>query len=703
MAGFLAARLQRISPLTLAILGSAALAAVHALPGCGGGSSTTDTGGSAGATSSSSGHGGSSTGGSGGGGGAVDPTCNGDVGSPLPKVDRALEGVRAVVRGKGVSVTFEPIAGARDYRIYELPAAADVVSAGGETHVTNAVYRCAGDREAPYIELDGQGPQGWVKSATQGDVLGFSRDASTITLGHVYAVEGSGRKPVYALGSPAPDADGQCYEERWGATRLTEYVVDPARRAALLAMGFRDDGVAFHVPESGAPTTVHTWEESTDGPRLYFSDAAELAARAGATPAFSVLDAPAEGTVPLQRVFYDVGCGTSHDVLAAGQGRFERVLTQGNQPVWELQWPSLSAGAVLVIEALDAGCPFQGHLSPTARPALGGAQPFVTIEGVRAGAPHGEVFINGQHDPASAPRAIARSYLCVEPGAAESGWDYLATFDGELGPITEVDKNTYGGWDLYLSSAELDISFHSIEPDAWAIGAVRGELWAAYADWASDTNGKVRITPKKKAEIAAGDYLHASMEVDLWATGRRYPQLWVSSHPAPVQDTMLQGTTLNLQTFGGWPTALELQLCDHQKWDVNAQCPSFAYEKEPFDDDPWPPQPTVGEHAAVGRKGRLDLYVSTTRAYVFLDGAPYGCAALPAGAFSAGEVSVTYGDVLYHSGVDEPVVGSDYYVFHRDHMLTETRRHFDNLGFRSHVPAPSWDESRFPCTAELSP
>jgi hypothetical protein len=28
---------------------------------------------------------------------------------------------------------------------------------------------------------------------------------------------------------------------------------------------------------------------------------------------------------------------------------------------------------------------------------------------------------------------------------------------------------------------------------------------------------------------------------------------------------------------------------------------------------------------------------------------------------------------------------------------TDTTRHFDNLGFKSGVAAPAWDESRLPC------
>jgi hypothetical protein len=67
----------------------------------------------------------------------------------------------------------------------------------------------------------------------------------------------------------------------------------------------------------------------------------------------------------------------------------------------------------------------------------------------------------------------------------------------------------------------------------------------------------------------------------------------------------------------------------------------------------------------------------------------------------AGSATVTYGDTLYHSGVDEPVVGTDFMPYIRDHQLTETRRHVDNFGFSSGVEAPPWDHDRIPCETEL--
>jgi hypothetical protein len=81
---------------------------------------------------------------------------------------------------------------------------------------------------------------------------------------------------------------------------------------------------------------------------------------------------------------------------------------------------------------------------------------------------------------------------------------------------------------------------------------------------------------------------------------------------------------------------------------------------------------------------------------LFLDGAPYGCADLPGGAAPSGSVTVTWGDALYHSGVDHT------FAFHTAHMMIEQSRHYDNLGFSSGVSAPTWDETRLPCAAPIT-
>jgi hypothetical protein len=109
------------------------------------------------------------------------------------------------------------------------------------------------------------------------------------------------------------------------------------------------------------------------------------------------------------------------------------------------------------------------------------------------------------------------------------------------------------------------------------------------------------------------------------------------------------------------------------------------------------PNDEVGEHSSVDHRVLFDVFASTQRLYVFLDGQPYGCADMPSVGVPNGPVTVTWGDALYHSSVDIT------FAYHADHMQIEQRRHFDNLGFSSGVPAPSWDEARLPCAAPITP
>jgi hypothetical protein len=165
------------------------------------------------------------------------------------------------------------------------------------------------------------------------------------------------------------------------------------------------------------------------------------------------------------------------------------------------------------------------------------------------------------------------------------------------------------------------------------------------------------------------------------------------------------GTTLVVQPKDYSPTYLQVEVCDHRTWDVNNQCPLLPTFSTAFA----PPAPIPAEFVGLDRPVRLEALVSTQRIYLFLDGQPYSCTNLPAtaadgNAYSvpSGAVTVTIGDVLYHSGVDLSIGGANIvapgaYAFHRNHMHYMTRRHFDAFGFKSGVQAPAWDENKFPC------
>jgi hypothetical protein len=190
------------------------------------------------------------------------------------------------------------------------------------------------------------------------------------------------------------------------------------------------------------------------------------------------------------------------------------------------------------------------------------------------------------------------------------------------------------------------------------------------------------------------------MTVDMFTTGRRYPQMMISDQDAPVQWNMTKGYALVIQSFSGWPYLYHIELCDHKFWDVNQQCPAFDmyHIKDPADPMKTAnlaPNDEPGEHMGLDRGTRWDVFVSTKRAYLYLDGAPYGCADLPAGKVTPGPTTVTFGDVLYHSGVDAT------FTYTKTALQLSTRRHFDNLGFKSNVDAPGWDETRMPCVRDL--
>lgn len=666
-------------------------------------------------------------------GGDVVGQIDGGVPTKLPPV-ASMTDVFAELNDDSVSITFEPVEGARDYRVYPLPSDGDIdVKPDGQVVVHNAIYRCAGDREAPAPSIDNGTPVISSAITTQVDkqtVGGQLRTLADATLGYVYTHPGPGLVPVYALGESDPNADSTCFFARWRASRVKKYTTSEGERTQLLAGLARDDGIAFYVPAKADGTTTQIYVDedqvgSESRSRYYVRSGPEGDAHPSKSPAFVVLTSAAPGTLPLMRVFYQNKCGWSHDELAVGKDRFNRIYKQGDtQTSWSLLWTGITAPTTLVVEALDSGCPFQGHLSPKSLPGVTAMfgntpivhQPFVTIDDVRAASPTTEVFINGQHEPANQPRAIARAFLRVTP-RPHPKMDFFADFSTTSAPeaFAEIPCGVPGG-NCYQTwrqqSTTFDQMFISVETGAtpgsglFATGSVLGELWVTYADEAADTNGKFRLTPKQKANMDSSTFLHVTMEVDAVTTARRYPQILISDQDAPVQYALAKGHTIIVQPFGlindavDWPIDYQIEICNLRTWDVNDQCPVYDFHNLKDGSGTTvhlAPNDEVGEHASVDHRILFDVFTSTRRAYLFLDGKPYACANLPAVGVPSGPVTVTYGDVLYHSAVDHT------FAFHKAHMQVEQRRHFDNLGFSSGVPAPSWDEKRLPCAAPITP
>jgi hypothetical protein len=238
-------------------------------------------------------------------------------------------------------------------------------------------------------------------------------------------------------------------------------------------------------------------------------------------------------------------------------------------------------------------------------------------------------------------------------------------------------------------------------------------------------------------------YLHAAMEVSSFSTGRRYPQIMISTQDVVTSQWLLDrspdGNGTQLPGEGTAPDSnpniqpvlvlnpidagigrhiLEVELCNQRPWEVNDHCPWFLLEEQ----DPtasglgsWAPRPDLFDRFQDDRSVRYDIFVSTQKVYVYLDTLPYGCVDLTnrtskdaAGnainptpvPLPAGPVSLVYGDVNYHEGAEIGYFQA-YSPFHLNHEVYETTRNFDYIGYSSNVGAPPWNENIQPCVTQM--
>lgn len=654
-----------------------------------------------------------------------------------------IVGVRPTVFDDTARVEFEPVAGARDYRIYRYPDPADVlVGEDGELVVTNAVYRCAGDRPLRRREDDPSGHYGATFTFNDIAGQGYARTDAQAPLGHVYLTPRADRVPIYRMAEP--EGVGGYQHAEWvvppfADANSADYVAGAEERDRLLALGYRDDGIAFYAPLDGARPVYRAQYAPSEWGELvsfFFTDGPEHDARATHAnivemgERFRVHASPDGESVPLYRLFYLHL--NAHDVLAAGEARFARARDQGNVALPSLTWAGLTEETTFVIEALDQGCPFPGgYVGAVAAPADSGNYPTLTLDQARLAS--GEVFVNGQHDPANRPRPIARAFVTVGPLPREAlAWSQTFDPDDPLEPFTTMTENNGVFW---FRNSSMALDFSGCSPNL-SVGSLLGQLVVGFADYGSSCNMSIYPRPSETS-IASGSYVHMRMSTDIPSTGRRYPQMMITTvmpmDPGPgttLGDTLLHarfgplpfdllgpdgmaGTSddgepgddvsLIVQPFGG-NHELQIQICDRRGWGVGNQCMQANIYGHPVNsttetwDEPWTPVPVLGERAGYDRPVRFDVYASTQRVYVLIDGEPAGCAVLPSGRMPSGPVTPAFRAVLYHSDIDETVTpDTTSHRYLKDYSLMHTRRTIDDLGVEDGVAAPPWDESVLPC------
>jgi hypothetical protein len=106
----------------------------------------------------------------------------------------------------------------------------------------------------------------------------------------------------------------------------------------------------------------------------------------------------------------------------------------------------------------------------------------------------------------------------------------------------------------------------------------------------------------------------------------------------------------------------------------------------------------VAEYVGMDRLGKIDVYASTKRVYVFLEDRPAGCAVLPEGNMPAGPVNVLFGMAGYHIEIDEYVMSEGATeLYWKRYSATHIDRKLDDLGIKSGATLPAWDHTIMPC------
>jgi hypothetical protein len=610
--------------------------------------------------------------------------------------------------------------------VYTLPADEDVlVGEQGEVAIRNAIYRCAGER--PRFDREYDAINQFSRSIA-GSVHNYTRTEAESVLGYVYLTPSANRVAVYRVANPNLRG-GYVWEYASPPAKEyngADYVVGIEARDALIAQGWRDDGIAFYIPAEGT-RPIYRRQYTENGSVLFYTDGAEQAARAGDGGTsdfgerFKILATEEAGSVPLHRVFY--GWANEHDTLAAGEANFQSVLHQGSLPVTSVTWPGLAGDTTLVIEALDGGCPFAGsYIGGNAAPESTRytyAYPTVTVDQARLSS--GEVFINGQSDPTSRPRPIARGYVNVTP-EPNPQMDWFQSFDigAAWEPMQEIIHD--GNGNVILRNSVMSAEFGSTVDDAFSYGPMLGQFYVG-------STTSVRLVARGVDSSLANDsYLHVTMSTSVPSTNRRYPQIWITTTPEVTPADVPHSYDVPLESrLGPFPfemkppgandtivvqpfTAnheMQIQVCNNRGWGVSQQCDrANVYGFHAGMDQmqswatgvDWTPMPVIGELAGLDRPVKIDVYASTTRVYTYVEGKPAGCAVIPSGQLQPGAYNVVFGTSGYHIDIDESVIpeNSPHAYWRRYHQF-HVERLFDDLGISGGVSRPTWDETRMPC------
>lgn len=198
----------------------------------------------------------------------------------------------------------------------------------------------------------------------------------------------------------------------------------------------------------------------------------------------------------------------------------------------------------LVVEAIDAPCPFSGHLAPVHQnlqvtidevPVEDRiAFSLFTADEIRARM--GSLILNGHGKgpslaaPSGAvtPKVLARTFVTVKPSGKRTPRtaDFFDDFDGTHGALASTGVadgagRTYSPGRRF-ENQQWELFIYNDADKTAQVSEERGLLHVTLPDWKQDVFSTVVAIPRRPAELSATDYLHLTWEVASNATSRRY-------------------------------------------------------------------------------------------------------------------------------------------------------------------------------------
>ncbi len=360
---------------------------------------------------------------------------------------------------------------------------------------------------------------GLVSACGKGNV-GTTNDGGVLGDGGVVDTDG-GSTTVDAGPKPPTPVDPAELPQQVPAT-----VVDPPTTPKS------EDGTAFGGPAAALMTDVQVVPNRD-------SAIVVVPAVTGAVD-YRVFRLPAGATVTTVDGAEQVNGTVIH---CAGYQQHNDKFTGTRELLRQVEVTDLSQPTDLVVEAIDAACPFPGHLASTHRDIqvtidevpVADRIKFSFFTAAEIKARFGSLIVNGhgpgaglgQPGPTAPPKVLARTTIHVTPTgkATPRTKDFFEDFDGTeglayLGPIDDVGRAYHPGrrfgnskWDYYVFNDNVSMADLTVD---------RGLLHVALPDWFQDVFATVVGVPRRPAQLSTTAYLHVTFEVASNATSRRY-------------------------------------------------------------------------------------------------------------------------------------------------------------------------------------